>query len=399
MIEPRRRVVVTGVGAVSAAGMDAEAMFASVIGGQSGMRRIAHFDTSDFPVGIAAEIPEATCPEVDRYREWGRVASAMAMRDARLDGWPDGARSGTIAGTALGNIAAVEREIAAGSVPSPIGRWFGASLAQEISSGLGEKGTTLMVNSSFASGADAIGIAAKRIRDGSLDVAVAGGSEAPITPSIIAGFTSLGALADDADDPTGAIRPFDMNRRGCGLGEGAAFLVLEERHRAIARGATILAELIGYGAAMDAFHITQLPEDGNGLRRAMQLALEDANVRPGDVDYINAHGTGTDMNDRIESAVIREVFGAHADRIPVSSTKPITGHLLGAAGSLEAVVTILAMQANIAPPTINWSTRDPECGLDYIPNVARPVDIAIAMTNSMGFGGHSSSLIFRKGGG
>jgi 3-oxoacyl-[acyl-carrier-protein] synthase II len=252
-----------------------------------------------------------------------------------------------------------------------------------------------MINSSFASGADAIGMAARRIRDGNLDSALAGGSEAPITPSIVAGFTSLGALSDGNDDPVRSIRPFDLHRRGCGLGEGAAFVLLEERELAIERGATILTEVIGYGSSMDAFHITQLPDNGDGLRRAMHLALDDAGIEPVAVDYLNAHGTGTDMNDRIETLVIRDVFGAND--LPVSSTKAVTGHLLGAAGALEAVITILAMGANIAPPTINWSTRDPECDLDYIPNDARQLDITIAMTNSMGFGGHNASLIFAKG--
>jgi 3-oxoacyl-[acyl-carrier-protein] synthase II len=253
-----------------------------------------------------------------------------------------------------------------------------------------------MVNSSFASGADAIGIAVRRIRDGNLDGALAGGSEAPITPSIVAGFTSLGALSDGNDDPARAIRPFDLHRRGCGLGEGAALVLLEERELAIERGSTILAEVIGYGSTMDAFHITQLPDNGDGLRRAMQLALDDAGIEPAAVDYLNAHGTGTDMNDRIETRVIRDVFGSNANDLPVSSTKAVTGHLLGAAGALEAVITILAMGANIAPPTINCSTHDPECDLDYIPNDARQLDITTAMTNSMGFGGHNASLIFAK---
>ena len=392
----RRRVVVTGVGAVSAAGRDARATIQSVLSGRSAMRQIRRFDTDGFPVSIAAEIPELDFAAGDPYRELGLNAASMAMQDARADVSGDDDRTGVFVGSALGSISALEREVTSCSLPALTGPWCGPSLAQEIAMDVGGRGVSLMVNSSFASGADAIGMAAQRIRDGLLDRALAGGSEAPITPSIVAGFTSLGALADNTGDPTQAIRPFDLNRRGCGLGEGAAFLMLEERDQAIGRGATILAELIGYGTTMDAFHITQLPDDGDGLTRAMLLALDDAGIGPPGVDYLNAHGTGTDMNDRIESLAIRRVFGRSADQMPVSSTKAVTGHLLGAAGALEAVITILAMRANSAPPTINWETPDPECDLDYLPNVARAMDIDIAMTNSMGFGGHNASLIFAK---
>jgi 3-oxoacyl-[acyl-carrier-protein] synthase II len=370
-------------------------VFQAAISGHSAMRDIQRFDASEFPVSIAAEIPGVIDSARDTYRQYGVVAATMAVRDADLRPGRNPERLGVIAGSALGSIAALERAAVTGSVL----RWGAQSLAWEIARSVGANGPSLMVNSSFASGVDAIGMAAWRIRDGRLDTVVAGGSEAPITPSILAGFASLGALADGGDGPGRAIRPFDGHRRGCGLGEGAAFVVLEEREQAIRRGATILAELIGYGSTMDAFHITQLPEDGDGLRRAMQLALADAGIPPPDVNYLNAHGTGTDMNDRIESLVIREVFGSLADRLPVSSTKAVTGHLLGAAGALEAVITILAMGANIAPPTINWTTPDPDCDIDCIPNVARPLDIAIAMTNSMGFGGHNASLVIAEGAG
>jgi 3-oxoacyl-[acyl-carrier-protein] synthase II len=390
--EPPRRVVVTGVGAVTGAGATAQDVFQAVIDGRSAMRRIQRFDANAFPVGIAAEIPGYVDPGRDEYRDWGLAAASMALGESGLMPGLHTDRSGVVVGSALGNIARLERNIGTGSVIP----WSAPSLAQEISWRVGANGLSLMVNSSFASGADAIGIAVRRIRDGNLDGALAGGSEAPITPSIVAGFTSLGALSDGNDDPARAIRPFDLHRRGCGLGEGAALVLLEERELAIERGSTILAEVIGYGSTMDAFHITQLPDNGDGLRRAMQLALDDAGIEPAAVDYLNAHGTGTDMNDRIETRVIRDVFGSNANDLPVSSTKAVTGHLLGAAGALEAVITILAMGANIAPPTINWSTHDPECDLDYIPNDARQLDITTAMTNSMGFGGHNASLIFAK---
>ena len=360
------------------------------------MRRIRRFNTDGFPVDIAAEITGPKTMAVDAFRQWGLQASAMALQDAGSDRWLDARRVGVIVGSALADLATTERHFDPNQSSPHHKRWSHVSLAHEIALKANAYGPCLMINASFASGADAIGIASQKIRSGALDIVIAGGSEAPISPTIVAGFASLGALASAADNPRGAIRPFDKHRQGCGLGEGAAFLVLEERNHAVARGASILAELIGYGASMDAFHITQLPANGDGLRQAMHLALTEARIPPSAIAYLNAHGTGTDMNDRIETAATRDVFGDHAYRLPMSSTKPVTGHLLGAAGALEAVITILAMQSRLVPPTINWVTRDPDCDLDYIPNVAREMDIPIAMTNSMGFGGHNASLILKR---
>jgi len=360
------------------------------------MRRIRRFNTDGFPVDIAAEITGPKTMAVDAFRQWGLQASAMALQDAGSDRWLDARRVGVIVGSALADLATTERHFDPNQSSPHHKRWSHVSLAHEIALQANACGPCLMINASFASGADAIGIASQKIRSGALDIVIAGGSEAPISPTIVAGFASLGALASAADNPRGAIRPFDKHRQGCGLGEGAAFLVLEERNHAMARGASILAELIGYGASMDAFHITQLPANGDGLRQAMHLALTEARIPPSAIAYLNAHGTGTDMNDRIETAATRDVFGDHAYRLPMSSTKPVTGHLLGAAGALEAVITILAMQSRLVPPTINWVTRDPDCDLDYIPNVAREMDIPIAMTNSMGFGGHNASLILKR---
>lgn len=358
------------------------------------MRPIQRFDATGFPVGVAAEIPGNVQPDADPYRTWGKVASREAMIDAFGGDRADDTPVAVIVGSALGGMSAFESGVNAGYASVFLFPWSGPSLADEIAARIGGTASSIMINSSFVSGADAIGMGARRIREGLVDVVIAGASEAPITPLVVSGLSSLGALSDGAGDPAGAIRPFDRYRRGCGLGEGAAFLVLEERDHALARGANIHAELIGYGTAMDAFHITQLPNDGVGLRLAMSQAIADAGVSPVAVGYINAHGTGTDMNDRVETAVIRDVFGGHAWNVPVSSTKAVTGHLLGAAGALEAVITILALESHVAPPTINWSTRDPDCDLDYVPNQSRELRIDVAMSNSMGFGGHSAALIF-----
>ncbi|HWV34596.1 MAG TPA: beta-ketoacyl-[acyl-carrier-protein] synthase family protein [Thermomicrobiales bacterium] len=385
MTGDRRRVVITGVGAICGAGQTAPDVFAAVRDGRSAMHRIRHFDTDDFPVDIAAEIPEDLPSGTDRALVWGQTAVDEAVADAfpeRMSHSPGGP---VIVGSAFGRMG------------SPgTARWMASTLAHEITARTGFAGPSLTIDSSFASGADAIGLGARRIREGMADIVLAGGIEAPITPLILAGFTSLGALAEADGDPATAIRPFDGLRRGCGLGEGAAFVVLEERQHAVRRGARILAEMRGYGTGIDAFHLTQLPEDGNGLRSAMIDALTDAGLLPSTVDYLNAHGTGTAMNDRIESAVIRDVFGDQASGLPLSSTKAVTGHLLGASGALEAVITILALASQIAPPTINWSMRDPDCDLDYIPNVARQIPMSIAMSNSMGFGGHAASLIVSR---
>jgi 3-oxoacyl-[acyl-carrier-protein] synthase II len=267
-------------------------------------------------------------------------------------------------------------------------------LATRLARATGARAPVFTVTSAFAASADAIGIAARRIRDGALDVALAGGAEAPITPLVVAGFSAMGALSAQNDDPEMAIRPFDLDRNGCGLGEGAAFLVLEERDRAIARGTTILAELAGYGTSADAWHITQLPEDGEGLVRSMAMALDDSGIDPEGIGYINAHGTGTAMNDRVETRAIHDVFGHHAQRLGVSSTKPITGHMLGAAGAMEAVITIGALRRRMMPPTANWATRDPDCDLDYVTDGPREADLKGAMSNSMGFGGHNAALVF-----
>jgi 3-oxoacyl-[acyl-carrier-protein] synthase II len=266
----------------------------------------------------------------------------------------------------------------------------------QLSIRLGAKAVNYALVSACASGADSIGEAANIIRRGDAEIAVAGGTEAAITPISIAGFAAAKALTTANDDPARASKPFDARRDGFVLGEGAGILVLESEDHALARGATILGELAGYGATSDAFHITQPDENGEGATRAMRKALTDAGLVSDDIDYVNAHGTSTPMNDKLETLALKKVFGEYAYELPVSSTKSMTGHLLGAAGAVEAAVCILAMQNGIIPPTANYETPDPDCDLDYVPNVARSASLEAVMTNSLGFGGHNASLIFRK---
>jgi 3-oxoacyl-[acyl-carrier-protein] synthase II len=389
MTHPRRRVVVTGMGAICGAGSTANAIIDAAMDGQSAMRLITRFDVRQHTARIAAEISHPMAPGADPYLEWGVRAANEAVKVAGESAFGDSDRTGVILGTAFGSLATYDAMFG----EQHDGPW--PDLAARLAIATGARGPVLTLTSAFAASADAIGLAVRRIREGSLDVALAGGAEAPITPLIVAGFSAMGALSASNDDPEMAIRPFDLNRNGCGLGEGAALLVLEERERAVARGAKILAELAGYGTSADALHITHLPEDGEGLVRSMAMAINDAGLRPEDIGYINAHGTGTAMNDRVETGAIRQVFGSHADRLGVSSTKPITGHVLGAAGAIEAVITIGALRRGMMPPTANWATRDAECDLDYVPDRPRAADVTFAVSNSMGFGGHNAALILK----
>jgi 3-oxoacyl-[acyl-carrier-protein] synthase II len=266
----------------------------------------------------------------------------------------------------------------------------------QLSIRLGAKGVNYALISACASGADSIGEAANIIRRGDAEIAVAGGTEAAITPIAMAGFSAAKALSTSNDDPARSSRPFDKTRDGFVLAEGAGILVVESEEHAIARGATILGELAGYGATSDAFHITQPDENGEGAARAMRKALAEAGLDSDDIDYVNAHGTSTPMNDKLETLALKRVFGEYAYELPISSTKSMTGHSLGAAGAIEAAICILAMQTGIIPPTANYETPDPDCDLDYVPNVARSASLEAVMTNSLGFGGHNASLVFRK---
>jgi 3-oxoacyl-[acyl-carrier-protein] synthase II len=409
-LSPRRRVVVTGISAISPVGLDAETTWANLLAGVSGVGPITRFDTTGFETTIAAEVKGFQPDEIlgkkdyrrmDRYCQLGVAAAMAAAENACLaSNPPDPLRTGALIATGMGAIETIETgmETFLEHGPKRIGPFFMPMMLANMASGhvsirLDAKGPNMATVSACASSAHAIGEAMRWIRDDMADVVYAGGCEAPVTRLSVAGFSAMGALSRRNDDPTAASRPFDLGRDGFVVGEGAAVLVLEEREHALARGARILAEVAGYGATDDANHIVQPAPEGEGAARAMKLALDDAGLSPTQIGYLNAHGTSTPLNEKFETQSIKGAFGASAYQIPISSTKSMTGHLLGAAGALEAVISTLAIRDQIAPPTINHETPDPDCDLDYIPNTKRPLEIASVMTNSMGFGGHNVSLI------
>lgn len=406
----RRRVVITGLGAISPLGLDTETTWSNLLAGVSGVGPITRFDAGDFKTRFAAEVKGFLPDEVvgkkdarrmDRYCQLGVAAAIQAAENAcLLTTPPDPFRTGALIGTGLGAIETIETgmETLLEHGPGRIGPFFMPMMLANMASGhvsmrLNAKGPNMATVSACASSAHAIGEAMRWIRDDMADVVYAGGCEAPVTRLSVAGFNAMNALSTRNDDPTAASRPFDLDRDGFVVGEGAAVLVLEEREHALARGAQILAEVTGYGATDDANHIVQPAPEGEGATRAMKLALSDAGVSASEVDYLNAHGTSTPLNEKFETQSIKGAFGDVAYRLPLSSTKSMTGHLLGAAGAMEAVFSTLAIRDQVAPPTINYQTPDPDCDLDYIPNVKRPLEIATVMSNSMGFGGHNVSLI------
>ena len=407
-----RRVVVTGLGMVTPLGLDARATWEGLLAGRSGVRRIEHFADERFAGTVAAEVrgfdPAAfmerkEARRADRFTQFAIAAAEEARGQAGHERTEGGdARMATLIGTAIGGALTMEREYEAlrergpGRVsPFTLTRMLPDMAGGELSIRLGAKGVNFAVASACASGADAIGVAAGMIRRGEADAAMAGGAEAAVTPLVVAGFAAARALTESTD-PATASRPFDANRDGFVIGEGAGVLLLEAEERALARGAEPLAELAGYGASSDAFHVTQPDEEAAGAALAMESALAEAGMAPDDVDYLNAHGTSTQLNDRCETAAVKRVFGEHAHTLPVSSTKSMTGHLLGAAGAVEAGVAVLALRHGAIPPTINYETPDPDCDLDYVPNAARAAPLRAVMSNAFGFGGHNSSLVFRQ---
>lgn len=407
-----RRVVVTGLGMVTPLGLDARATWEGLLAGRSGVRRIEHFADERFAGTVAAEVrgfdPEAymerkDARRADRFTQFAIAAAEEARAQAGHERREGGdARMATLIGTAIGGALTMEREYEAlrergpGRVsPFTLTRMLPDMAGGELSIRLGAKGVNFAVASACASGADAIGVAAGMIRRGEADAAMAGGAEAAVTPLVVAGFAAARALTESTD-PATASRPFDANRDGFVIGEGAGVLLLEAEERALARGAEPLAELAGYGASSDAFHVTQPDEQAAGAALAMETALAEAGMAPDDVDYLNAHGTSTQLNDRCETVAVKRVFGEHARTLPVSSTKSMTGHLLGAAGAVEAGIAVLALRHGAIPPTINYETPDPACDLDYVPNAARAAPLRAVMSNAFGFGGHNSSLVFRQ---
>ena len=406
------RIVVTGMGAVSPLGLDIPTLWEALKSGQSGAGRITLFDAEAFETNIAAEvkgfnptdyIEHREARRMDRYTQFATVASMQAVKQSKLDCEKEGTDVGVIIGSGIGGITTLSAQMATLAEKGPrrispllVPMMIADAAAGHVSIMLGAKGMNFCTTSACSSGADAVGEACEIIKRGDVQVMIAGGAEAPITPISIAGFNAAGALSVRNDAPQKASRPFDAQRDGFVMGEGAAVLVLESLDHALKRNAKILAELAAYGATSDAFHITQPAQDGGGGAQAMLMALRKAGLTPRDIDYINAHGTSTSLNDKCETMAIKAVFGEDAHRIPVSSTKSMMGHLIGAAGAIEAIVCILAMQHGMVPPTINLEHPDPDCDLDYVPNVAREKRVRAAMSNSFGFGGHNSVLLFRE---
>ena len=411
----QHRVLITGMGIVSPLGLDVAATWDGIINGRSGVDYITAFDSEGFDTHFAAEVkgfdPEdyldrKEARRMDRFAQFAAVAAQQACRQAGLEPHStDPYRIGVIIGTGIGGIGTLsqQHEILLTRGPKRVSPFLipmmlGDMASAQVSMVTGAMGANYSTVSSCSSGADALGQAWAMIRRGQEDIVLAGGSEAPVVPVAVAGFNALRALSRFNEDPAKASRPFDIKRDGFVMGEGAAVLVVESEESAKRRGATPLAEIKGYAATSDAYHLVEPMESGESAAKAMTKALEEAGTAPSEVDYINAHGTSTPLNDRHETKAIKAALGEHAYRVPVSSTKSMTGHLLGSGGALEACFCVLAMENSLVPPTINLSEADPDCDLDYTPNVARTKELNITMSNSFGFGGHNSVLVFAKNG-
>ncbi len=409
----KKRVVITGLGALTPNGNSVPEYWDALSSGRSGIDHISYFDSENFSVKIAGELSEFNATEhlepkeirkLDNFSVYGIVAAQEAITQANLqEGSFDPHRVGVIFGSGVGGIQTLEEQHQAllSRGPRRVSPQFVPKMIANIAAGqiairFGLQGPNQTIVSACSSATDAIGVALRLIQAGDADVMITGGSEASITPLTISGFANMKALSTRNDDPQGASRPFDKDRDGFVMGEGAGILVIETEEHAKARGATILAELAGYGATDDAHHITQPAPGGAGAIRAMRRCIEDAGLNPEDVDYINAHGTSTPFNDKTETAAIKEVFGDHAANLKISSTKSMTGHLLGASGGIEAVAAVLAIQKGMVPPTINYTTEDPECDLNYVPNSAVKHDVNVIISNTFGFGGHNGVICIRK---
>ncbi len=408
----KRRVVVTGIGAVSPVGNSAEISWEAVLNGKSGVGPLTRLDSEQFPVKVAAEVKDFDIEEyisrkdarkMDRFTHYALASSIMAMKDAGLELDEETAlRTGVWIGSGIGGMETHEQQFKIFQEKGyrRVSPFFVPMMIPDMASGqvsiyFGAKGINSCTVTACASGTNSIGDAFEVIKRGDADVMITGGAEAPITTMAVAGFCANTALSLNPD-PATASRPFDKERDGFVIGEGAGILILEEYEHAVKRGAKIYAEMVGYGSTGDAHHITAPAPEGEGAARAMRQALEEAEISPDKIDYINAHGTSTPYNDLFETHAAKTVFGEHAYKLAMSSTKSMTGHLLGAAGGLEAIFTVKALQEGIIPPTTNYVNADPECDLDYVVNEARKADIQYAMSNSLGFGGHNASLVFKK---
>ncbi|PWI57353.1 beta-ketoacyl-ACP synthase II [Sulfoacidibacillus thermotolerans] len=408
-----RRVVVTGMGAITPVGIGVDKFWGALLAGVSGVRLIDRFDVSEYPTKIAALVTDFE-PEdyierrdvrrMDRFVQFAVSAASMAMAQAGLEVTEELApRIGVYIGSGIGGLQTLEDQhrVLLERGPKRVSPFFIPMMIGDMASGqvsirFGAKGPNSAPVSACATGSNAIGDAYKIIERGAADVMICGGTESTITPLSLAGFCAAKAISERNDDPARASRPFDAGRDGFVMGEGAGILILEELEFARARGAKIFAEVVGYGMSGDAYHLVQPAPEGAGASRAMKAALEDAKLLPDQIDYINAHGTSTQIGDEVESIAIHHVFGEHARVLPVSSTKSMTGHLLGAAGAIEAIACIMALRDQIIPPTINYETKDPGCDLDYVPNIARRGNLQYVMSNSFGFGGHNATLIIKK---
>ncbi|MBI5349690.1 MAG: beta-ketoacyl-ACP synthase II [Chloroflexi bacterium] len=409
----KTRVVITGIGTLSPLGLDVESTWQKIKSGTSGVAPITLFDASEHETKFAAEVkgfdPESIlgrrdARRMDRFVQFAVVATQQALEDSKLkidDSNRD--RVGILVGTGIGGINVVLSEVETYRVKGPrrvspflIPMMLPDTASGQIAINFGARGPNLAVSTACATGTNAIGEACKMIQRGFAEAMITGGTESAVLPLMMAGFNAMGALSRRNDDPQRASRPFDKNRDGFVAGEGSAILILESESHAKARGAKIYGEVLGYGLTDDAFHISAPAENGAGAAICMKNAIADAGLEPNQIDYLNAHGTSTQLNDKSETAAVKTVFGEHAYEMVMSSTKSMHGHLLGAAGALEAIICLKAMQENLIPPTINYETRDPICDLDYVPNTARSKTLNRVMSNSFGFGGHNASIIFGK---
>ena len=409
----KRRVVVTGMGLITPLGTGTEKSWQNLLDGRSGIRKITQFDATHFPCQVAGEVPDFEINQfieikeqkkMDRFIHFAFAAAKMAVEDSGLKITKDNAdRIGVLVGSGIGGLSAIEHyhTVLLEKGPKRISPFFIPMLiinlaAGQISIHFGAKGPNSAVATACASGTHSIGDAFKIIKRGEADAMISGGTEAVITPLAVGGFSSMKALSTRNNEPEKASRPFDRDRDGFVMGEGAGIMVLEDMEHALSRGAKIYAEITGYGMTGDAYHITSPPPEGEGAARCMRASLKDANIHPEEIEYINAHGTSTKYGDELETQAIKSVFGKHAYKFAVSSTKSMTGHLLGAAGGVEGVICALSIFNKIIPPTINLENPDPECDLDYVPNKARAMDINMAMSNSFGFGGTNACIIFKR---
>ncbi|PAF17696.1 beta-ketoacyl-[acyl-carrier-protein] synthase II [Terribacillus saccharophilus] len=408
----KKRVVVTGLGAVTPVGNDAATTWQNLLEGKSGVDVLTRVNKDDYPAKVAAEVKDFN-PEdymekkdakrMDLFTQYAVAASKMAVEDAKLNITDENAnRIGVWIGSGIGGMGTYEEQFEKLMTKGPrrVSPFFVPMMIPDMASGqvsiqLGAKGINSCSVTACASGANSIGDAYKVIERGDADAMITGGSEAPLTKMAFAGFSAAKALSFN-DDPKTASRPFDANRDGFVMGEGAGILILESLDSALERGATIYAEIVGYGASGDAYHITAPAPEGEGAVRAMRQAIEDAGLQAEEIDYVNAHGTSTELNDKFETAALKQLLGDHAYQTAISSTKSMTGHMLGAAGAVEAIICVKAIQEGMIPPTINQTEKDPLCDLDYVPNVKREKKVRAALSNSLGFGGHNAALVFKQ---